>query len=104
MNGVPSSEVPFVGTVAGDPSDQNTVWWGESNLWLSTNQGTAWTNATASLASGSLSTVSAIGVVSTDGNTVILGDLNGSILLLGECQANGPPCGLRAVLRLKAAP
>ena len=90
MAGVLSSEVPFVGTVTGDLSDPNIVWWGGvTNLWLSTSQAFTWTNVTASLPTDSIQTVSAIGVVSTDGNTVLVGDQAGDIF----CSTNGKATG-----------
>jgi uncharacterized protein (TIGR03437 family) len=85
MSGVPTSEIPFVGVLAADPSDQDTVWWGGvTNLWVTTTGALTWTKATASLPANSIFTVSAIGVVSSDGNTVIFGDLAGNLF----CSSN----------------
>jgi uncharacterized protein (TIGR03437 family) len=91
MTGVPKSEVPFVGVVAGDPSNQNGAWWGGvTNLWYAANQGTGWTKATASLAANSIETISAVSAVSTDGNTVIFGDLGGDVFCSTNAKSTAP--------------
>jgi uncharacterized protein (TIGR03437 family) len=76
MGAIPQSEAPFVGVLAGDPSDPlgGTVYWGgNSSVWETTNQASSWADVTSNL-NPSPFLVSAIGVVSPDGNTVIFGD------------------------------
>jgi uncharacterized protein (TIGR03437 family) len=88
--GVSPSEVPFVGVVTGDPQDPDMVLWGGVNgLWISTNGGTAFRNATGSLAA-SVDVVSAAAVVSTDGYTVIFGDSNGSLFCSANAKSSSP--------------
>jgi len=87
MKGVPANEIPFVGVVTGDPSDQNVVWWGgASHLWISTNGGTNWTNATLAIAD----VISAIGVISSDGARVIFGDSAGNVFCSANAKSPAP--------------
>ncbi len=87
MRGIPASDIPFVGVVTGDPSDQSAVWWGGvSYLWLSTNGGSSWTNATAAIAH----TISAIAVISSDGGTVLFGDSEGNVFCSANAKSAAP--------------
>jgi uncharacterized protein (TIGR03437 family) len=81
--------------VTGDPKNQNTVWWGgATNLWYSSDGAVTWTKATAALPAQSIQTISAVGVVSSDGNTVIAGDLAGDLYC--STNATATPSGWAA--------
>ena len=74
MGDIPHTEVPFVGVIAADPSVEGTIYYaGNTALWRTTDAAASWTNLTSGI-TPAISAVTAVAVISLDGNSVVFAD------------------------------